>query len=199
MAGDAFYLLLVPAFVDEEEESDGDSENSSWLRVPPSISLEAGGIVKHYMQDLVKGNLAAYFPPVVLSYATGQRHGVDADGTGPGIFYARALAKRLDEAGVDTFSGLHVPPGTDWEVFFQKLKVCRALIVIVTPALFESEAFLKEISVALERELPIISVVFEGPVPPPSEQWAKFKEDESHERVTTHFTDCSFGHAKVRS
>ena len=75
------------------------------------VSKERGQEVKWDMQKLVQGNLEEYNPPVMISYATGTRQDLDAEGGGPGMLYAQLIAWTLAQHGIDTFSGLHVPAG----------------------------------------------------------------------------------------
>jgi hypothetical protein len=91
---------------------------------------------------------------VVISYASGRRVGRDCDGAGPGMYYAVGILGLLHERGLRCFSGLHVPPGADWEVFMLRLNSrfaqAKVLIVVLTAALFESKPCLKEIE-AVEK------------------------------------------------
>eukprot|EP00937_MAST-01D_sp_MAST-1D-sp2_P002440 g2440.t1 len=75
-------------------------------RLPQSITLEDGERVRRWMRGVVRGDVKDFFPPVLLSYATGRRDGIDAEGTGPGMFYAMWIAQLLQERGVEYFSGL---------------------------------------------------------------------------------------------
>ena len=68
------------------------------------------------MQKLIRGKVVQWKPYVLVSYATSCRKGIDGEGCGPGMVFAEAFIRMLAEAGIDSFSGLHVPPGTDWEV-----------------------------------------------------------------------------------
>ena len=47
-------------------------------------------------------------------YATGGRED-DAPGTGPGLVFAAELALALNRAGIQSFSGIHVPSGSNWK------------------------------------------------------------------------------------
>jgi hypothetical protein len=127
------------------------------------------------MQATVTGDLHDYYPKVLVSYATGNRKDVDAPGCGPGMFYAKAVVDELLKVGVNTFSGLHVPLGVDWEVFIEKLNSrfseCKVLVVVVTPALYESKPCLEEIFNALKGGVRILPVLFENPMPEPSNRW----------------------------
>ena len=63
------------------------------------------------MRILVKGFLKNFYPKVLVTYATGRRPDMDAEGTGPGMFYAWWIAQRLQDYGVDCLSGLCVGGG----------------------------------------------------------------------------------------
>ena len=81
------------------------------------------------MQALVQalipgGGIDAFWSTVVLSYATGCRGaGTDADGAGPGMYFAAAMVMALAEAGFPCFSGLCIPGGVDWKIFLPRLKL----------------------------------------------------------------------------
>ena len=149
------------------------------LVVPAATDLRAREAVRRRMQSLVKGTVAEFRPPVMISYATGQREG-DAAGCGPGMLYAQAVTDELLRRGVDAFTGLHVGAGDDWRIFIDKLRgettlaedsACKVLIVIVTPALYQSRHCLEEIFTALEEGIHIIPMLFENPIPPDSQRW----------------------------
>ena len=146
-----------------------DVEVGSLLTVPDVIGLKTGQTVRKKMQSLVKGSDEVYFPPVLISYATGSRANQDADGCWPGMLYAQKVSEILEGHGIETYSGLHVHAGIDWKVFLEKMSSdfseCKVLIVIVTPALFNSQACMLEIFTALEANLRIIPVLFENAKP----------------------------------
>eukprot|EP00618_Florenciella_parvula_P018932 CAMPEP_0119475376 /NCGR_PEP_ID=MMETSP1344-20130328/6287_1 /TAXON_ID=236787 /ORGANISM="Florenciella parvula, Strain CCMP2471" /LENGTH=223 /DNA_ID=CAMNT_0007508883 /DNA_START=196 /DNA_END=863 /DNA_ORIENTATION=+ len=149
----------------------------------PALTLEDGEVARAAMQALVKGELNAYYPEVLISYATGRREG-DAPGCGPGMLYCKKICELLEAKNIDTFSGLHVPAGTDWKVFLLKLNSrfanCKVLIVVVSPALYESIPCLNEIFDALtsKKGVKIIPVLFENPLPRSDDQWTKVQADD---------------------
>ena len=122
-----------------------------------------------------------FYPEVVISYASGRRSGRDCDGAGPGMYYAVGVLGLLHERGVRCFSGLHVPPGTDWEVFMLRLNSRRAqakvLIVVLTAALFDSKPCLKELNAAIKKGIPVLPIRFEDKLP--KDQWARFTDEDS--------------------
>jgi hypothetical protein len=147
------------------------------------IGLERGEEVRAAMQSRVKGAIDDYYPPVLVSYATGSRQGVDAPGCGPGMLYAQAVVDELGKAGLGSFTGLHVGAGVDWHVFVEKLSgrfsECKALVVVVTPALYQSRACLAEISAALDAGVRVVPVLFENPIPTAREQWPMIDKHDS--------------------
>jgi len=153
--------------------------------VPYVISEQMTQVVKSRVLALLpKGVLFNdFYPEVVISYASGRRSGQDCDGAGPGMYYAAGILKILHERGVRCFSGLHVPPGTDWEVFMLRLNSRRAqakvLIVVLTVALFESKPCLKEINAAIKKGIPVLPIRFEDKVPGHKDQWARFTDEDS--------------------
>ena len=50
----------------------------------------------------------------MISYATGMRAGLDGDGCGLGMQYCHLVARRLERAGISSFTGLHVEGGYNW-------------------------------------------------------------------------------------
>ena len=81
--------------------------------VPAAITKTVANSVQAVVQDLVPaGGIANFWTTTVLSYATGWRPG-DADGAGPGMFYATAMIQELARAGYPCFSGLAIPGGVD--------------------------------------------------------------------------------------
>ena len=118
------------------------------------------------MRDFVEGDLEAFLPENMVSYATGPRPGVDAPGTGPGMYYALWVADGLRSRGCSCFSGLCVGGGADWKMFLDKLggpkARCKNLIVVQTKAFFESKPCLQEIYTALQAGVRIIPVIFEA-------------------------------------
>ena len=122
-----------------------------------------------------------FYPPVVLSYASGRRPG-DCEGSGPGVMYARGMMSCLHERGLQCFSGLQVPPGVDWETFMLRLtgengkrEKPKVLIVLLTAALYQSKPCLKEIETAIREEIPILPVRFEDKLPGKAAQWTNLK------------------------
>eukprot|EP00937_MAST-01D_sp_MAST-1D-sp2_P004761 g4761.t1 len=134
--------------------------------VPVAITLEQGEDVRREMRQLVCGAPGAFFPPVLVTHATGRRLNKDADGTGPGMFYARWIARLLRARGVECFSSLCVGDGDARRLYLDKLggarSRCKWLVVVQTPALYESRACLQEIYMALKKGMRILPVPFEG-------------------------------------
>lgn len=166
--------------------------------IPSSITLSMGEELRRYMQGLVKGNVEQFYPKVCISYATGRREDVDAPGCGPGMFYASSIAHTLTtENGIDVFTGLHVPAGEDWHVFLDKLSgrfsECQLLIVIVTPALFQSKPCLEEIDGALDAGLKILPLLFENPIPAPNDQWCMITKDDGEGKLMLSRVQRGFG------
>eukprot|EP00900_Chrysochromulina_parva_P004828 jgi/Chrpa1/14346/Chrysochromulina_OHIO_Genome00022434-RA len=152
------------------------------------------GVITEQMTQTVKSRVLSqfmpegvqfkdFYPEVVISYASGRRSGRDCEGAGPGMYYAASILGLLHERGVRCFSGLHVPPGTDWEVFMLRLNSRRAqakvLIVLLTAALFESKPCLKEINTAIKRGIPVLPIRFEDKLPGHKDQWARFTDEDS--------------------
>ena len=88
-------------------------------RPPTEITTVMSNEVQSVVQSLIPaGGVDAFWPQVVLSYATGSRLGVDAKGAGPGMYFAAAMIVALAGAGFPCFSGLCIPGGVDWKDAF---------------------------------------------------------------------------------
>jgi hypothetical protein len=157
------------------------------------------GVITEQMTQTVKSRVLSkyvpegvqfqdFYPEVLISYASGRRSGRDCEGAGPGMFYAVGILGLLHERGVRCFSGLHVPPGTDWEVFMLRLNSRRArakvLIVVLTAALFQSKPCLKEINAAIRKGIPVLPIRFEDKLPGYEDQWAKYTDEDSEVMVS---------------
>ena len=153
--------------------------------VPDVITEQMTQVVKSGVLALLPQGMQFqdFYPEVVISYASGRRLWQDCDGAGPGMYYAAGILKILHERGVRCFSGLHVPPGTDWEVFMLRLNSRRAqakvLIVVLTAALFDSKPCLKELNAAIKKGIPVLPIRFEDKLPGHKDQWARFTDEES--------------------
>ena len=73
------------------------------------------------MRGMVQGDIDKYYPEDIITYATGHRKDVDAEGTGPGMFYALWLALLLQVRRLECFSGLCVGGGINWKIFLEKI------------------------------------------------------------------------------
>jgi hypothetical protein len=157
------------------------------------------GVITEQMTQIVKSRVLSkfvpegvqfddFYPEVVISYASGRRSGRDCEGAGPGMYYAAGILGLLHERGVRCFSGLHVPPGTDWEVFMLRLNSrfaqAKVLIVVLTAALFESKPCLKEINAAIRKGIPVLPIRFEDNLPGYKDQWAKYTDEDSEVMVS---------------
>ena len=118
---------------------------------------EKNAIQKAVLALMPAGDVRGYCPELLFSYATGQRDG-DAEGAGPGLVVAAKLIKRFKDSGMPSFSGLHVPDGHDWKMYFEKLDsrtypeqaTCRVLLVLMTRAFYRSLNCLEEVATALK-------------------------------------------------
>ncbi|CAK0796691.1 unnamed protein product [Prorocentrum cordatum] len=97
-----------------------DASPSALFRVPESIDLAAANelqaAVRRRAMALCGNDLSAYYPKIVLSYATGSRGGCDGQGAGPGVVHVSALMHALFDADLPCYSGLTLPVGRNWEV-----------------------------------------------------------------------------------
>jgi hypothetical protein len=71
---------------------------------------------------------------------------------------------------------------------------CQVLIVVVSPALFQSKPCLEKIYNALQAKIFIVPIIFEGPIPPANDQWPMITLDDSEKnklmltKVTNEFS-----------
>ena len=70
--------------------------------------------MRNYLQSLIRGPVNDFSPKVMISYATGTRAGLDGEGCGLGMQYCHLVARRLERAGISSFTGLHVEGGYNW-------------------------------------------------------------------------------------
>jgi hypothetical protein len=147
------------------------------------ITLPGANALQKKVLDLVP-DIASFFPQLMFSYATGTRD-CDAPGTGPGLVYAAQLALRFAKARIPCFTGLHVPPGDDWKIYYTKLdgrfSECSVFIVLLTPALYQSMNCLEEVSRALRAKrngvkVKVIPLRMELQLPGKSKQWPGVKK-----------------------
>jgi hypothetical protein len=169
--------------------------------LPDAIDAAMGESVRAHMQAFVDGDVDSYYPEVLVSYATGHRKDVDAPGCGPGMYYAKATVDALQEAGIGTFSGLHVGAGTDWKVFLDKLggrfSECKLLVVVVTPALFLSKPCLVEIATAQKADVRVLPVLFENPMTAPRDQWPMITKADQEGKLMLLAVQSGFGELNV--
>jgi hypothetical protein len=95
------------------------------FKVPDAITAKQGEELKTQILKLITSptdRYDSYFPEVIVSYATGRRSN-DAEGTGPGLFYAYYLIMQLLFRGVPCFSDLHIPKNKSPATFMQRFEV----------------------------------------------------------------------------
>jgi hypothetical protein len=157
---------------------------------PQQITITMSNQTQSIVQALIpRGGVDAFWPTVVLSYATSCRGpGIDAEGAGPGMYFAAAMVVALAAAGFPCFSGLCIPGGVDWKTFLPRLQLKRlkrakakVLIVLLSKALYKSVPCLEEIHTALENGVAIFPVRIELDLPGEQGQWAKLQNSENIE------------------
>ena len=142
--------------------------------VPSAISETYAQKLKQEVREMVIGDIANYYPEVVVSYASGRRPN-DAEGTGPGFVHGYQFIKQLKQNGISCFSGLHVPAGGDWETFFLRLRGAKAkakvFIALLNYAYFDSIPCMMELHAAIEAKVEIVLVRMEDVPPRTENQW----------------------------
>jgi hypothetical protein len=181
-------------------------------RLPEKIVADQGQLLQKMAQQLVVGTLESYYPEVFISYATGNRKEVeDFPGFGPGTFYTLVMLKLFHQFGIPCFSGLMVPPGTNWETFLVKLgsrfSKCKVLIVIQTRAFYHSFPCLEEVfkaasskvrsSDGTKKRIQLLPVRFEDDLPQSDDQWPEIEETDTNKILWLQKVQDTFG--KVNS
>lgn len=147
--------------------------------VPALISQQAGNEIQMEVRRRAlahcNGDLDEYYPDVVLSYATGSRSGLDGAGAGPGMVHVSALMHALFDKGIQSYSSLTLTSGRHWLAFKMRLafrgRARKVVVALLTPAFYQSEACLQEVSFAAEFGIRVVPVVFERGYPGQDEQW----------------------------
>jgi hypothetical protein len=108
---------------------------------------------------LPNGNHEGYYPPVVISFATGFREGIDDEGAGPGLVYASKLIALFDKEGVKSYSILHSTRNSDYlqlrlSTFTEEdiVDKCKVFVALLSPAYLQSKDCMEEFDMAIERE-----------------------------------------------
>jgi hypothetical protein len=128
-----------------------------------AVTMNQGQTVRDNMCNLNKEDVMKMKDiDVIISYATGMRKDInDGKGCGLGMLYCQLICTELNKRGISTFSGLHIPSGNNWMVYFDVLPRCKIMVVIQTPAYYKSWACMKEITAGLDNKLVIIPLIFE--------------------------------------
>ena len=118
------------------------------------------------MRGFVEGDLEVFMPENMVSYATGPRPGVDAPGTGPGMYYALWVAEAYVRA--DAGAGLCGRRRRRLEDFPRQAgRSQRALQEphrCADQGVLRVKACLEEIYTALQAGVRIIPVIFGAPM-----------------------------------
>jgi hypothetical protein len=177
-----------------DESTSIEEANKAFQRLPAKISPDQGHLLQETAQQYVVGSLDQYYPEVFISYATGNRKEAgDFPGFGPGTYYTLVLIKLLSLFGIPCFSGLMVPPGTNWETFLVKLgsrfSKCKLLIVVQTPAFYRSFPCLEEVFQAAshkkkvdgeKKKIKLLPIRFEDQLPDVDDQWDQIEEHDTN-------------------
>jgi len=168
------------------------------------VTLSEGQRVRDYMQSQIDRSVRKYWPEVIISYATGTRKDLDGEGCGPGMMFCHLVVRHLARAGIPCFTGLHVEGGYNWHMYFEKLRKAKIMIVIMTPAFFESAACFKEQLEARRNGLEVIPLLFQleddgsapGSIKNGGKKWIeeyrKKKKENPSDRQVARDTLCAF-------
>ena len=140
----------------------------------PPVTGEESEKLKSEVRNMVKVKFSSYYPEVIISYATGERKRTDGKGAGPGLVCAAEFIRALRAEGIDSFSGLHIPPGEDWETFMLRLSgrksKAKVILALLTKAFYTSPACLDEMNEACKKNVRILPIRLEQ-VPEEEAQW----------------------------
>jgi hypothetical protein len=150
-----------------------DNNPSAALCVPGVINAELGERLRRKVREGVPGEVEAYYPRWVTSYATGRRD-VDAEGCGPGMWLNELLIQRAVKAGFEVpMTGMLFTTG-NWHAYMLRLnkkncammgeQAAEVLVVLLTVPLFNSAACLDEIAAALDSKMKVVVLRCEDPL-----------------------------------
>jgi serine/threonine protein kinase len=63
--------------------------------IPITIGVTESSAVQQQIQNLVPTDFDGFYPEVIISYATGRRPANDVEGSGPGLYIAAEVIKKL--------------------------------------------------------------------------------------------------------
>jgi hypothetical protein len=145
------------------------------IQIPASIDAIYAQDLKSQVRGMVDGDIDDFYPEVVVSYASGRRPDVDAEGTGPGFVQAFHFIKLLKQNGHQCFSGLHVPVAENWKIFMLRLRgedaKAKVMVALLNDAYFQSIPCLKELEAAMKGGVKILPVRIQENYPSVKEQW----------------------------
>lgn len=156
-----------------------------FLEVPQAISKQKGqevvDIARCLLECEAKSDPIAknFWPRVYICCPLGQRRH-DAEGCGPGMYYALAVSILLFQSGIKCFCSLMVPGkkggGPGEQVLYEKIKSsessCKVFVIVQFSGLYQSLHSLREISTAMAVNIDkIIPLAFERPLPLLEDQW----------------------------
>ena len=162
-------------------DSPGGLAQRTVLEIPDAIDAVLGEELCAMVRRGVPGKVEDYFPCWATSYATGSRHGIDAQGCGPGMWLNTQLVQRAVAAGLQVPMTGMLFAGGDWKAYMLRLdkdecemmgeRHAVVLVVLLTKALFRSGPCLDEIAMARDSKMTVILLRFEDDLPGHDDMW----------------------------
>lgn len=160
-----------------------------YLEVPEQITEEMGQEILHIAKCLLECEARAhktakdFWPKVFICCPVVQRPG-DAEGCGPGMYYAIAVSILLFQSGIHCFCSLMARELEGEDLLIDKLKSgdsrCEVFMIVQFPGLYLSSRALREINAAKALKIKsIIPLAFERPIPPAEDQWPMIEASET--------------------
>jgi hypothetical protein len=124
------------------------------------VTCEMSNNHQNEIQSLLPSqNHEGYYPPVVISFATRYREGINDEGAGPGLVYASKFIALFDKEHVKSYSNLHSTGNSDYlqlrlstAMEEDKADKCKVFVALLSPAYLQSIDCLDEFHMAIKRE-----------------------------------------------
>lgn len=149
------------------------------MHPPEVITKKQGDEVRQLSQAMLRHE--PHDAPVFVTYALGKRS-EDADGCGPGMYFAASVLKMLFDSDVKCICDLMLPAGSPHSILTgllgSRFASVKVLLVLQTKALYDSQEALTEIFTAQTSDVEIIPLRFENDLPPSSDEWPQIARDD---------------------
>ena len=162
-------------------------------REPSKIDAALGIHLRDSIIKLIPGrDVERHYPMWATSYATGHREG-DDEGCGPGMWLNAKIIKLANSASIEVpMTGMLFRSG-NWKAYTLRLnkkqsdgthtKAAKVMVVLLTKALYTSNACFMEIHLALENKMKFILLRCEEGLPTSTDWWKQKADPERHKVV----------------